>query len=296
MVRRSYTKLTCWLVGGLCLLACLVVQAADEAAATKSVLATKGLISFWSFQEESGSSRKAVGAYPVELLEGKPGVGRAEDGLFGPYSLKLKSGEWLRIPRDKLGPLNIHGPKAQVTVIAWVKREGKNFWQSIAGVWDETHSARQYMLFLNARTRTDASIMQRVPTQDRIHGHISALGGPSPEEKFWVSYASSGSTVSMEGWHMIALTYDAEFIRMYLDGKLDAAENFNPFPYKDGIFDGGAKGAEFTVGANHVAGIPNNNRFSGLMAGLAVFDRVLSDEEMAQLAERTLPPRTVKPQ
>ena len=94
---------------------------------------------------------------------------------------------------------------------------------------------------------------------------------------------------------MIALTYDGEFIRMYLDGKLDAAENFNPFPYKEGIFDGGAKGAEFTVGANHVAGIPNNNRFSGLMAGLAVFDRAVGEVEMKELAEKTLPDQAAKP-
>lgn len=277
-----------WLLLGLFLCAAIALRAADTKSAAKSVLETKGLVSFWRFQEENGS-RKAEGAYPAELLEGEPGIKRAEGGLFGPYSLQLKSGQWLRVPREKLGPLNIHGPKAQVTVIAWVKREGKNFWQSIAGVWDETHSARQYMLFLNARTRTDASIMKRIPSQNRIHAHISSSGGPSPGEKFWVSYASSGSEVPMQEWHMIALTYDAEFIRVYLDGKLDAEKNFNPFPYAEGIFDGGTKGADFTVGANHVAGIPNNNRFSGQMAGVAVFDRALSDEEMALLARKTLP-------
>ena len=73
-----------------------------------------------------------------------------------------------------------------------------------------------------------------------------------------------------------------------------AEENFNPFPYKEGIFDGGTKGAEFTVGANHVGGVQNNNRFSGLMSGLAVFDRALSVDEMAKLAEMTLPERIVK--
>jgi len=265
------------------------IEAADVSPASKSVLTTKGLISFWDFQETNGSPRKAQGRFKAELLEGKEGIGRADEGLFGPHSLKLKSGQWLRIPRDKLGPLNIHGPKAQVTLIAWVKREGTNYWQSIAGVWDETHEARQYMLFLNARTRTDSSIMKRVPTQDRIHGHISALGGASPGEKFWISYASSGSTVSMKEWHMIALTYDGEFIRVYLDGKLDEWMHSNPFPYAEGIFDGGPKGAEFTVGANHVAGVENNNRFSGLLAGLAVFDRALTDVEMARLAHATLP-------
>ena len=264
------------------------LRADDIERAREAVLETEGLISFWRFQEDVGA-RKAEGPHPAELLEGKPGVTRVEGGLFGPYALKLKQGQWLRLPREKLGPLNIHGPRAQVSLVAWVKREAESHWQSVAGVWDETHLGRQYMLFLNAASRTDASKMQRIPSKNRIHGHISASGGASPGQKFWISYASGASEVPLGDWHMVALSYDAAQIRVYLDGKLDAEENFNPFPYTEGIFDGGPQGAEFTVGANHVAGVENNNRFGGTMAGLAVFDRALDEREMARLAAATLP-------
>jgi hypothetical protein len=145
------------------------------------------------------------------------------------------------------------------------------------------------MLFLNARASTDASTLERTDTKNRVHGHISALGTKTPGSKVWKQYASSTAEVPMEGWHMLALTYDGKKISVSLDGKFEEWENHNPFPYADGIFDGGAEGSEFTVGANHVADIENNNQFGGKMSGLAVFDRALTDEELARLAEATLP-------
>ena len=269
------------------------VPAQESAAvhpAARAVLAVPQLVSFWDFQEPAGQPRVARGAHPAALVDGGDPVGRSDDGLFGPHSAHFKSGQWLRLPRKELGPLNIHGREAQVTLIAWVRRETKTFWQSIAGVWDETHKKRQYMLFLNARGRTDAVKMQREACQDLIHGHISSVGGPTPGHQVCISYASSHTPVGFDRWHMLAISYDGQFIRAYLDGRLDASERFNPFPYDEGIFDGGPDGAEFTVGANHVAGIENNNRFGGKIAGLAVFDRKLTDEELASLAAQTLKP------
>lgn len=269
------------------------VPAQESAAvhpAARAVLAVPQLVSFWDFQEPAGQPRVARGAHPAALVDGGDPVGRSDDGLFGPHSAHFKSGQWLRMPRKELGTLNIHGREAQVTLIAWVRRETKTFWQSIAGVWDETHKKRQYMLFLNARGRTDAVKMQREACQDLIHGHISSVGGPTPGHQVCISYASSHTPVGFDRWHMLAISYDGQFIRAYLDGRLDASERFNPFPYDEGIFDGGPDGAEFTVGANHVAGIENNNRFGGKIAGLAVFDRKLTDEELASLAAQTLKP------
>ncbi len=276
----------------LCLAVLSTPLQAREDAAAAAVLRVPDLVSFWRFQEEPGTERVAEGRFKAVLLEGnrKP-VGRAEEGLFGDFSLSIRQQQWLRIPRAKLGPLNIHGPKAQVTLIAWVKRQADSFWQSVAGVWNESHSGRQYMLFLNARAATDSRTLERENCRDRIHGHISALGGKTPGHEVWKQYASGASEVSMGEWHMLALTYDSKQIRVYLDGKLDAWEHFNPFPYAEGIFDGGPEGAEFTVGANHVKEIENNNPFGGKIAGLAVFDRALTDDELADLARKTLPER-----
>ena len=266
--------------------------AADNDAAARAVLETPDLVSFWRFQEEPGAGRVAEGPHKAVLLEGNGNpVARANEGLFGDHSLSVRQGEWLRIPRDKLGPLDIHGPDAQVTLVAWVKREVDSFWQAVAGVWDESHSGRQYMLFLNARAATDSRTLDRVKCSDRIHGHVSALGGKTPGHNVWKQYASGASEVPLGGWHMLAMTYDAMHIRVYLDGKLDEWENHNPFPYPDGIFDGGPGGAEFTVGANHVSQIENNNTFGGKIAGLAVFARALTWDELEDLARRTLPQR-----
>ena len=35
----------------------------------------------------------------------------------------------------------------------------------------------------------------------------------------------------------------------YLDGRLDYRDKYNPFEYREGLFDGGVDGSDFTVGA-----------------------------------------------
>lgn len=243
-----------------------------------------GLVAFWNFQEPAGERFASSGPRRLELREMDGPIERAREGVFGGRSVRIRPGQWLRIPRGELGPLDIHGPEARVTVVAWIKRESPSPWQAVAGVWDETHSKRQYMLFLNARAMTDSRTLERVPCRDRVHGHVSAVGGPTPGHEVCKTYASGATPVPQGEWTMIAMTYDGQFSRVYVDGVLDAEEHFNPFPYPDGLFNGGEDGAEFTVGANHVAGLQNNNRFGGLIGGLAVFDRALTEEEMRRFA------------
>lgn len=247
----------------------------------RAVLETPGLAAFWDFREDQGNKRisLAPGAHSLEEMAGP--VAREADGPFG-TALHIKSGQWLRIPREQLGSLNIHGPSAQVTVMAWVRRERPHAWQAIAGVWDESRKKRQYCLFLNAASRTDHRTMKRQPCKDLFQGHVSSVGGPTPGEEFCITYASSGSVVPMEGWHSLTLTYDAKEVRLYLDGKFDASEGSNPFPYAEGLFDGGEDGAEFTVGSVSVRGKPGNF-FGGRLGGLAVFQRALGAEEIAAL-------------
>lgn len=254
----------------------------------KLVLETPGLVTFWDFREPGGEPRSGRGRFAGKLSERGGVIKRIDKGVFGPHSAHIDEGRFFEIPRDELGPLDIHGADAKVTVIAWLRRESEQYWQAIAGVWDETHKKRQYMLFLNAAGKTDPKTMERESCRDLAHGHISAVGGPTPGHRVCKTYASGGSPVGFDRWHMLAMTYDGKHIRVYLDGKLDKSAPFNPFPYPEGIFDGGPDGAPFTVGANHVAGVENNNRFGGLVAGLAVFDRALGEEELRMLAEGTL--------
>lgn len=243
-----------------------------------------GLVAFWDFVEEAGQPRISKAAPALALQEMQGPIERVAEGPFG-QAIRLRPGQWLRIPRADLGPLNIHGKDAQVSVVAWVRRESKTAWQAIAGVWDESRKKRQYCLFLSGAKMTDFRTMTRTAARDRIHGHLSAVGGPTPGEDFCITYATSGGTVDFAGWHCLALSYDGKTIRVWRDGVLDEAEGMNPFPYPEGIFDGGAEGAEFTVGSVSVGGKPGNF-FGGLIGGLAIFNRALTAEEMRALSEK----------
>jgi len=179
-------------------------------------------------------------------------------------------------------------------VAAWVRREAKDSWQAIAGVWDETRKKRQYCLFLNAPRGTKADEMKRYPLQNRIHGHVSAIGGPTPGDQFCITYSSGATEIPLGEWLCLAMTYDGRESRVYVNGRLDAREQFNPFAYPDGLFDGGADGADFTVGAVHRGG-EWGNFFGGQIGGLAIFKRALSEAEMQALAASVSLPKGSAP-
>lgn len=267
------------------LLAVVVALSAQEPPAVQAVLAQPGLIAFWEFRDAPGQPRRSLAKAPLSLHEQQGPIARVAEGPFG-HALHLKAGQWLSIPRAELGPLDIQGESAQVSVLAWLKRERKDAWQAIAGVWDESRGKRQYCLFLNGAKRTDAASMTRTLCKDLFQGHVSDVGGPTPGEEFCITYATSGTTVPFAGWQFLAMTYDAREVRLYRNGRFDASEGSNPFPHPHGLFDGGAEGAEFTVGSVSVKGKPGNF-FGGLLGGVAVFDRALSADEIAALAKAT---------
>jgi len=266
----------------------LVVAAlltAQESQVVKHVKTQPGLVAFWDFREEPGAPRRSLAKTPLALQEMNGPIAHVAEGPFG-HALQLKAGQWLRIPRADIGPLNIHGKQAQVSVVAWLKRERKDAWQGIVGVWDESRGKRQYCLFVNGGKRTDARTMTREPCKDLFQGHVSDVGGATTGEEFCITYATSGTAVPFDGWQFLALTYDAKEVRLYRNGRFDASEGSNPFPHPHGLFDGGAEGAEFTVGCVSVKGKPGNF-FAGLLGGMAVFDRALTAAEITALATAT---------
>lgn len=246
----------------------------------------KELIAFWDFQDQAGRPRVAGPGGAPSLRESSEGgeIARVEGGVFGPWCARIRRGQWFIVPRAEIAALDVRGPCAQVSVVAWVRRSVPELWQAIAGVWDETRSKRQYALFLNAHSGTYARDGLRYPMSDRVHGHVSGTGGPTPGHPFCNSYASGGTAVPMREWVCIAMTYDGACSRVYVDGRLDVLTDFNPFPYGEGLFDGGADGADFTVGAVHRGG-EWGNFFGGDIGGLAVFGRALGDAELLTLAD-----------
>jgi len=247
-----------------------------------AVRSLPGLVCFWDFREDAGEERVSTGRHDYRLQEMNGPVERADEGVFGPHAARLRFGQWFRIPRDRCPALDIHGPRAQVTVAAWVKRGVSDYdgCEAVAGFWNETRRKRQYCLFLNLKI-WDSS--------QQVCGHVSSVGGPTPGYLYCMD-ASIGSTpVPFDVWRFVAFTYDGEAARSYLDGRLDARERFNPYRYEGGIYHAGEDGADFTVGAVDRSGEPGNF-FTGLLGGLAVFDRALADEDIRRLAAETMRP------
>jgi hypothetical protein len=247
-----------------------------------------GLVSFWDFQEPAGIARVARGPQASVLLEPAGPIDIVDEGVFGPRSLSMGRGQYGVVPRAALGRLDIHGPQAQLTVVVWVKRrrklEGYNGCQAVAGVWNE-HAKRQYALFLNLRIWDSA---------EQVGAHISGIGGATPGHKYCMDAAIGATPVPFDVWQCCAISYDGRHARAYLDGRLDVREGRNPYPYDMGIFDAGDHGGDFTVGVVtkpqtvddqfRDVGTVVGNDYLGLLGGLAVFDRVLPDAELAALA------------
>ena len=282
-------------------------QARDDQ--STSPLDIPDLIAFWDFQpsgEGSDLTSRGPNRYTLQAMNGP--VRRENDGVFGPASLEIERGQWLRIKREDCPALDIHG-KEEVSVVAWIKRRADNHWQYIAGMWDEGDKrfkgkvsgegegapARQYALFLNGHKQADYKSLTRADADKQVHGYVSDSGGATPGKPFCFSYATGETYIEKDTWYMIAYTYDHQALRVYVNGKLDRNDNYNPFYWDQPIHDGGKDGADFTVAQRSVPSWPdypegkpgNEVGFGGVLGGLAVYKRALAPEELEKLYEST---------
>lgn len=114
---------------------------------------------------------------------------------------------------------------------------------------------------------------------DQVCGHVSDVGGPTPGHK-WARDTSIGKTPIKYGeWVTVAFTFDGQFAKSYVNGRLDSREGLNAYKFNRALFDGGDDGADFTVGAVDRLG-EIGNFFVGGIAQLAVFDSALSSQEI----------------
>jgi hypothetical protein len=250
---------------------------------------TIGLVAFWTFQEEAGQPRLSVAtkhSLPLEEQAGKVARIVPEDGApFGRYAAQIREGQWLLLPREKIGPLNFHGKDTQFSVIAWVKRDKKTMTpercEAIAGIWDEPRNLRQYCLFLNIRVNKNHP-KERI--QDKVSAHVSVGGGATPGFKWAYDVAQSKTSVPHNEWVCAAFTYDGKEVRAYYNGVCEEHEGYNPYKFPDGIYDGGEKGSGFKVGVTDELHGKKCNWFAGTVGGIALFDRALTAAEMKTLA------------
>lgn len=248
-----------------------------------------GLVGFWDFSTFDGRSfTDLVGKH--KLVAQKSNIRQVEEGPLSGQSVELKgSGDYLSIPHSESGRLDI--ATNQVTVIGWVKWEGGTGF--VAGKWNEYTDGgkRQYGLFVS---------LPHYNGRDQVCGHISKKGGPTPPFPYSIDYSASKQIVPENEWVCVAFTYDGTYIKSYLNGKFEAREaelinhtaGFfpdkpdgivqikNPYHYPDGM---GLNQSDFTVGGVQLkSGI--GNFFKGRIGGVAVFNRALSEAEMARWA------------
>lgn len=237
------------------------------------------LISFWRF-DRSGTVFTACQGKPYELKSQTGPLEVISDPSipWGGTALKLREGDWLAIPREECLDLDIHGLSGQLSLVAWIRRKktAMKHCEFIAGQWNESSCGRQYGLFLNISVWG---------FQDRVFGHISNTGGPTPGYKYCMDGSTGATEVPLDDWCVVGMSYDGQAGHSWFNGRLDVFPSLNPYPFAGGLHDGGANGSDFTVGAVDRSG-EMGNFFHGDLAALAVYKRALSPAEMLALARR----------
>ena len=253
----------------------------------KRIKSTPGLVAFWDFKEKPGKTRKAYGKETFPLKESNGDIARMNEGPVSGYSIHLNGSNFLHLPNAETGLLNIYGEDANFTLIAWVKWTGEQT-GFIGGMWNEHEEGgkRQYGLFVS---------LPHYNGKDQVCGHISRTGKPTPPFPYSIDYSASNQTVPHNEWSCVAMTYDGTNIKSYLNGRFESRDpelifhttgyegypdgliqSKNPYFFPDGM---GNNGSDFTVGAVSLkSGM--GNFFKGLIGGLIIYDRALSEEEM----------------
>lgn len=246
---------------------------------------------------------------------GKP-VAREEGGPYSGFHAHFDGRQYFSIPHSELGDLDIGGKDAAVSMFAVVKMDDMSRGVTIAGIWSEGKGAnddtgtRQYAMLLNMPTYGGPK---------NLTPHISSEGGFSRRADgtglpWCADYAASVSAVPVGQWVTLGFTYDGKYIRAYFNGVMEARQvdpvkdkrtdpyftkegpggghrGINPYYHGRGIFKYDAARdaktkiapADFTVGARYAVGSMLGEAIKGSLAGLAVFNRALSDEEMRRL-------------
>ena len=254
------------------------------------IISTEGKVALWKFDEIAGKKRIAEGENRYPLREYGGSISRINEGPVSGYSIKLDGTNYLSLPNKKTRQLNISGKDSEVTVIAWIKWTGEQT-GFVGGMWNEYQDGgkRQYGLFIS---------LPHYNGKDQVCGHISNTGKASPPFPYSVDYSASKQTVPKNEWCCVAFTYDGQYIKSYLNGEFEPREpelinhtkgfegypdgliqSKNPYYFPDGM---GNNGSDFTVGAVLLK-TGMGNYFKGLIGGLAVFNRALSEAEIKRL-------------
>ena len=249
----------------------------------------RDLVAFWDFSEPQAPYCAKAGADRFRLEVGGTAPVQVDAAPFGKGLRFNGASDYLIIPSDEVGALNVAERGDEVTVVAWVNfPDALTNGSFVAGMWQEDNCdpKRQYGLFANLPTYGGRS---------RCCGHVSKTGGASPNLPYSRDYSASGAVLAPGIQRCIGFTYDGEWVKSYVDGISDVRSAYtepsaptgeghtygkNPYAFDLGMNRGSV--SDFTVGAVRLtAGM--GNWFNGILCGLAVFSRALSSDEMMKL-------------
>lgn len=262
-------------------------------------------VEVWDFQESSGDAVGLVEGYTlVQAGSTMPRICRG--GAFGAarrgrYFSRAANKGGLKVT-DLNGPLLNRGgdtDSSHVTVVAICRVLSHETQKFVAGKWRETSPGyRQYGMFVGVGFNANSRAMLHISPQE-------LAGGPDPGETYSYDFSASGQRLTEDAAaHILATVYDGETARSYVDGAFQAYTYYGPLgpgntgsqnPYTpQESFRGGLSevATDFTVGTNEVGG-SLASQFEGPIYGLAVFDRVLTVRELAELSGVSSPTITI---
>ncbi|MEM7576955.1 MAG: hypothetical protein AAF328_05705 [Planctomycetota bacterium] len=274
---------------------------------------------YWDFSETADQTRTSTGTTNSHALDvvGDPITYVADAPLGG--AAYLDGSQFFSIPYAQTADLNISGPTAQVSMLAFLKLDELEGGTTVAGMWYEGSGAnddsgsRQYSLLMNIGPNVG---------RGKVTPHISAEGGVSRRADGsglpWnLDYAASPQTIEVDRWVSVGFTYDGVSLKAFyngefeenpgnvnnpsLDGRNDPYffeapggeyRGINDYYHGRGIFEydpaihAATKpqgGADFTIGSRFAVGSALKESMKGQIGGLAVFDRALTQSEMLAL-------------
>jgi len=225
---------------------------------TRKIVSSEGLVGYWSFDENSGETALDSSGYDHDgtmvglpnRVPGRPGTAFSLDGIAN----------YVTIPDTRDLQLS-----STQTVSTWYKWDGgsRNQWRRLVGKGDFLH--RNYGLWIKPQR---GLILFQIwePVSGRING-CEALN----------------SDITFDNdWHHLAASYDSGTFKLYHDGRLVQPPNqcYNTPPNTDHPVTIG-----FATGATGPWGDDDNAPFDGAIDEVHIFNRVLSDCEVAELAE-----------
>lgn len=277
---------------------------------------------FWDFQEAAGNApTDEVNGY--QLAKGSTNWPKVIDGggVFGNKAWLFTGAEYLKIDDDDAPAIDVSGEDAEVTVVAWYRdMQDDQASASLAQMWGE-QMHRQYALFRSVNAAQRKGFVGHIASytneggwsfNDWYNQHPTCQGLDPP---YCYNYEYALDNYLANQWtidgvmRVGAMTYDGMALRAYRDGtyrwnaypdgtqgNCNTRGSRNPYISGDG---GGISNvdSEFTVGAR-VTQTPGTytEYLTGVVAGIAIFDRALTLRELATLsglAEGSYPTVTI---